>query len=338
MSHLRERASDIGRAWSKSWVGDQANLYYKDFKPPPPDEEFDQLSGKLLRDQPAWIKYSDEEVRSRIHDSIDADKVERATEIANRCTITFEDKKDDVISILELVDSQENSYINGIRMAINDLKIPTANQIVKELAPNSIITRDIIALSKRSRTPPHLRLFAETVCVRHGIKCLQLLQQNISRAINHLKRVTSGGIDDVRNGNNIFIGHGGSTEWEKLRDFIENRLKREIAEFDNNLPTSKQILDHILELVQTSAVAFVLLTAEDRLENGNHHPRLNVVHELGLCQAILGVDNTIILLEDDCEEFSNIRGLVQIRFPRGNLMAKSEEMRRVLEDRGIIPG
>jgi len=40
--------------------------------------------------------------------------------------------------------------------------------------------------------------------------------------------------------------------------------------------------------------------------------------------------------EKDCEEFSNIQGLGQIRFPKGNIGAVFEEIRRVLEREGII--
>ena len=52
-------------------------------------------------------------------------------------------------------------------------------------------------------------------------------------------------------------------------------------------------------------------------------------------QVRLGFKRAIILLEEDCAEFSNITGLSQIRFPKGNLMAKSEEIRRVLEREGF---
>ena len=273
---LEKRADKVGRAWSKSWIGDQANLYYKDFKPPPPDEEFDQLSGKLLRDQPAWIKYSDEEVRSRIHDSIDADKVERATEIANRCTITFEDKKDDVISILELVDSQENSYINGIRMAINDLKIPTANQIVKELAPNSIITRDIIALSKGSRTPPHISLFARVASIRQGIDTLSILEENVDKAVKHLRRAINGGTSILRNGKSIFIGHGRSNVWLQLEKFLKERLKQTVDEF-NRVPTggisNTERLSEMLDNAVVRLSCFDGRRRASRWQNASPHER-----------------------------------------------------------------
>ncbi|HEY7423990.1 MAG TPA: hypothetical protein VH682_07125, partial [Gemmataceae bacterium] len=58
--------------------------------------------------------------------------------------------------------------------------------------------------------------------------------------------------------------------------------------------------------------------------------------EVGLFQGRLGFERAIILLEEGCSEFSNIVGLTQIRFPKGNIMAKSEEVRRVLERECIL--
>jgi len=42
------------------------------------------------------------------------------------------------------------------------------------------------------------------------------------------------------------------------------------------------------------------------------------------------------LLEEECEEFSNIAGLGQIRFARGNIRAVFEQIREVLEREGVL--
>ncbi len=65
------------------------------------------------------------------------------------------------------------------------------------------------------------------------------------------------------------------------------------------------------------------------------HPT-NVIHEAGLFQGRLGFERTIILLEEGCEEFSNIQGLGQIRFPSGNIKAIFEDIRHVLEREGLV--
>jgi predicted nucleotide-binding protein len=86
-------------------------------------------------------------------------------------------------------------------------------------------------------------------------------------------------------------------------------------------------------MLEASNFAFIILTGEDETADGVLRARQNVVHELGLFQGRLGFDRAIILLEQECEEFSNIAGLQTIRFPRNNIMAISEEIRRVLEER-----
>ena len=50
----------------------------------------------------------------------------------------------------------------------------------------------------------------------------------------------------------------------------------------------------------------------------------------------LGFERAIILIEEGCEEFSNIHGLGQIPFSQGKIRGPFEEVRRVLEREGII--
>jgi predicted nucleotide-binding protein len=61
-----------------------------------------------------------------------------------------------------------------------------------------------------------------------------------------------------------------------------------------------------------------------------------VIHEVGLFQGRLGFAKAIVLLEEGCTEFSNIHGLGQIRFPKGNVRAIFEDVRSVLEREGLL--
>ena len=63
---------------------------------------------------------------------------------------------------------------------------------------------------------------------------------------------------------------------------------------------------------------------------------MNVIHEAGLFQGKLGFEKAIVLLEEECQEFRNIQGLGQIRFPKGNIEAIFEKVRQILEREGII--
>ena len=74
------------------------------------------------------------------------------------------------------------------------------------------------------------------------------------------------------------------------------------------------------------------MTAGDERSDGAIQARMNVVHEAGLFQGRLGFSRAIVMLEDGCEDFSNIDGLGQIRFPKGNISAAFEEIREGLNN------
>jgi len=55
------------------------------------------------------------------------------------------------------------------------------------------------------------------------------------------------------------------------------------------------------------------------MEDGTVRARQNVIHEIGLFQGRLGFTKAIVLKEEGTEEFSNIHGVQQIRYSRGNI-------------------
>jgi len=61
------------------------------------------------------------------------------------------------------------------------------------------------------------------------------------------------------------------------------------------------------------------MAGEDETISGDFKARDNVIHEAGLFQGRLGFEKAIVLLEEGCREFSNINGIEQIRFSKGNI-------------------
>ena len=139
-------------------------------------------------------------------------------------------------------------------------------------------------------------------------------------------------------GTKVFIGHGSAAAWRDLKDFVKDRLDLPFDEFNRVPIAGKATVARLREMLDEAAFAFLVMTAEDEHHDGTKHARMNVVHEAGLFQGRLGFDRAIVILEENCEEFSNIEGLGQIRFPKGNIKACFEEVRRVLEREGILPG
>ncbi len=137
-------------------------------------------------------------------------------------------------------------------------------------------------------------------------------------------------------GTHIFIGHGRSRVWQDLKTFISERLKLPYDEFDRVSTAGMDIRERLEQMLDQAGMAFLVMTAEDEHADSTLHARENVIHEAGLFQGRLGFKKAIILLEDDCKEFSNVHGLIQIRFPKGQIRATFEEIRQVLEREGIL--
>ena len=140
-------------------------------------------------------------------------------------------------------------------------------------------------------------------------------------------------------GRMVFIGHGGSNVWRDLRDLLRERLHLAVDEFNRMPPAGMTTVERLEDMLNSARFAFLVMTAEDENSSGGKaRARQNVVHEVGLFQGRLGFRKAIVLLEEGCEEFSNITGLSQIRFPKSDISSKFEEIRRVLEREGLIPG
>lgn len=134
----------------------------------------------------------------------------------------------------------------------------------------------------------------------------------------------------------IFIGHGHSSAWRDLKDFLHETLGLQYDEFNREEPAGKSTMERLEEMLDAAGFAFLVFTAEDEHADGSKHARENVVHEAGLFQGRLGFRKAIILLEEGCAEFSNKAGLTHIGFPKGNILAVSERIRAVLQREQIV--
>lgn len=140
----------------------------------------------------------------------------------------------------------------------------------------------------------------------------------------------------AKSGGKVFIGHGRSRIWRDLKDYLHDRLGLDWDEFNREPAAGLSTTERLQTMIDNASFAFIVMTAEDEAASGEMNPRMNVVHEAGLFQGALGFKKAIILLEEGCQEFSNVIGLGQIRFPRDNLAPKLDEIRQVLEREGIV--
>lgn len=139
-----------------------------------------------------------------------------------------------------------------------------------------------------------------------------------------------------RRGGKIFIGHGRSPTWREVKDFIVERLRLPYDEFNRESVAGVATFERLSEMLDDACFGFLIMSAEDEHADATLHARENVIHEVGLFQGHLGPRKAIVLLEAGCQEFSNIHGLNEVRFPKGHVSTAFEEMRRVLEREGVL--
>ena len=137
-------------------------------------------------------------------------------------------------------------------------------------------------------------------------------------------------------GQSIFIGHGRSPIWRELKDFLHDRLKLKWGEFNRESAAGVATTERLQQLLDSSTFALLVMTAEDEHSDSTRHARANVIHEVGLFQGRLGPKRAIILLEDGCEQFSNVHGLSHIGFSTDRIDTAFEAIRRVLEREELI--
>ncbi|WP_371788442.1 nucleotide-binding protein [Streptomyces griseoaurantiacus] len=117
----------------------------------------------------------------------------------------------------------------------------------------------------------------------------------------------------------IFIGHGRSPAWRDLKDHLAEQHGYTVQAYETGTRHGHTIRDILDELLHASSFALLVLTGEDLQQNGDVRARQNVVHELGLFQGKLGFARAIAVVEEGVELISNMDGVQQIRFTKGNI-------------------
>ena len=340
LQRLERSAEDMGKSWSGSWLGYHANVYYEGFQPRPPGAHFSQEQG--LKDTfvcdtvGRWAEYDPEVVKTETRNRAGNPDLGPTHELCEKAHGEFDVQKINILSIIEL-QAASDSFLGRLREEIDKLVVSDRNTILKVFQPQGqIVTADMLALGQGLWTPPHFSVLIEVLTVRHTIDTVAKLATLARQTGAHLSRRRQREFRVATVGTNVFIGHGRSPVWRELKDFIENRLNLPVDEFNRVPIAGVANIARLSEMMDAATIALLVLTGEDEQPDGRLHARMNVVHEAGLFQGRLGFTRAIVLLEDDCEEFSNIAGLGQIRFAKGNIRSTFEEIREVFEREGVL--
>lgn len=333
---------EVARSFSESWIGYHSRVYYLDFAPPPPGAHFSQEWGIQRRvsygTHGDWNEYDPEDVKAHIRELAGNPSLEAARFAAMSAEEIFQNSKAEITSILETENVRNtDSFLHKLKGEIEELEPLSPHQVAQIWAPKGTkATRDMIAIGQGNQIPPHINVRAEAASLRHTFTICRKAAHISRQAASHIERKARRKRGDQRVGTNVFVGHGRSGAWREVKDFVADRLKLPWDEFNRVPIAGVSNIARLSEMLDAAAIALIIMTAEDEMADGEMQARMNVVHEAGLFQGRLGFTKAIVLVEEGCKEFTNIQGLGQIRFPKGQISAIFEEIRRVLERQGLL--
>lgn len=347
LTKVEVAASQLARAWSGSNMGYHSRVYYADFEPPPPGAHFDSewgFRGQFQGTTGDWREYDFDDVIALLYKIAGVPSLDEPAALASEAHRTWAETRPEIISVLSAyMAGHQDALIEQLRKEADEVRDLTETEAARGLASprGPMMIRDTTAFSQGFMTAPHQSVQARIVAIRTAFLACSSLAQIATRAASHIERLQASqlgrGQTGRSTGTKVFIGHGRSPLWRELKDFIADRLHLEPDEFNRVPVAGVTNIARLSEMLDDAGIAFVVLTAEDETADGRERARQNVVHEAGLFQGRLGFARAIVLLEDGCDEFSNIQGLGQLRFPTGNISASFEDVRHVLEREGFLP-
>lgn len=344
---LKTAAERIGKAWSGSWLGYQANVYYQGLNPVPAGAQFSQEWGlyeRYANDTVGdWEQFTHDEVVTAIERAAGDPDMAALLKTAREAAVRVMDGRATLVAFLAGLNREAalDDTLSGMRKEVEAVRMVDVDELVNLWNPRrQVVTRDMLALNQGSKAPGHKTVLARAASFRCPFDAALELAR-LARDIARHAEALGMGMQPVNNKaqpSHVFIGHGRSPAWRELKDYVKDTLGLQPDEFNRVPVAGIATVDRLKQMLNESAIALLVMTAEDELQDGAMQARMNVIHEVGLFQGRLGFQRAIVLLEEGCAEFTNIAGLGQIRFPAGRISACFHEVQAVLVREGLLAG
>jgi len=343
LNALEEAAERVGRSWSQSNLGYQANVYYEDFEVPPPGARFSRewgFEGRFLGTTGNWRPHQAEDVVAYVERLAGDPDLSGPRGYSNNLRPMVDQLIQRARSLAAKIPLPHDDYLKENIEELQRISMPDVGTLARaqmHTSSGQFLVRDMQAAEGGWQPAGHQIALANVIEIRSpyvAAKWLATVCERLGRHLEGEDSTTEKAV--VQLGSKVFIGHGGaSSEYLKLGVWLTDRgLQWEV--FDRKPMAGMSTKERLLEMLDNAQIAFLMMTPEDEDAEGKLNARANVIHEVGLFQGRLGWMKAIVLLEEGCEEFSNIEGVGQIRYPKGNIKAAFDEIRQVLEREGVL--
>jgi hypothetical protein len=279
LRQVSKRCEEVGKSSSKSWLGYQANVYYKDFQEPPAgvyfDSEFGLEGSPFGEPDPNWVEVSSKDVEDRVFGISGEAALAKVREFSARGRELVDGANAEVLSILRsYLAVHDDSFVGRIADEIRAGRILDAVDIANQKSPKKhVISQDERALMQGTWAPPHINIESRIGAAQEPAARSQELARQLEKLAAHLGRA------------------GKPAAGPRAR----------------------------------APVFFIITAAQEEAA------RASVVHQASLLQRRVAVARPMILVEEGSGKIPGMEGVEQIRFPKGDIAAAFEEIRRMLE-------
>ncbi|MFD3704973.1 carbohydrate kinase family protein [Nocardia sp. NPDC058658] len=127
----------------------------------------------------------------------------------------------------------------------------------------------------------------------------------------------------------VLILHDDDTQWRQVNTFLTNRCGLETEHLGPAEVAARGPEAVVRDIVSHCSFAVCILSGGEPGQ-GSSRPDQAIVHQVGILHGRYGFGRVAILVEDGCDLFTNLSGLIRLDFPKGRVDAKFVELRRML--------
>jgi predicted nucleotide-binding protein with TIR-like domain/pfkB family carbohydrate kinase len=133
----------------------------------------------------------------------------------------------------------------------------------------------------------------------------------------------------------VFIAHGVDPQWRQVRNFLADYCGLPVSDLSTEAHGA-DLANQLRTYLSECDFAVCVLTAETTGPGELGYADQSVVHQAGLLQGRYGFRRVAILVEQGCQAFSNVAGLIRHDFPSGHIESTFWQLERMLRREGLI--
>jgi sugar/nucleoside kinase (ribokinase family) len=134
----------------------------------------------------------------------------------------------------------------------------------------------------------------------------------------------------------VFIVHDEGPHWQTVKDFLAEVCRLPAYELESSQLNGDEVAELLRRQLARCSFAVCLLSARKTTPGTRAQADQNLVYQAGIFQGRYGFGRVALLVEEGCDTFSNIAGLIRMDFPYGQVDSTFIGLERMLKREGLM--